>query len=39
MLHGQEIWSQPGAVAAIAIWGAIGLVASIRGFRWEPRER
>jgi ABC-2 type transport system permease protein len=39
MLHGHEIWSQPGSVAAIAIWGAIGLVASIRGFRWEPRER
>jgi hypothetical protein len=22
----------------VALWGVIGLVAAIRGFRWQPRE-
>ena len=39
MLHDQQIWSQPGSVAAVAIWGAVGLVFAVRRFRWEPRER
>ena len=38
MLHGQEIWSQPWSVAAVAAWGAVGVVAAVRGFRWEPNE-
>jgi ABC-2 type transport system permease protein len=36
MWRGAEIWSRPGWVAVIAAWGAIGVVAAIRGFRWEP---
>jgi ABC-2 type transport system permease protein len=39
MLHNQQIWSQPGSVAAVAIWGAVGLAFAVRRFRWEPRER
>ena len=39
MLYGHEIWEEPTAVAVIAVWGAAGLVAAIRFFRWEPRER
>jgi ABC-2 type transport system permease protein len=39
MLHGSQIWDEPTAVAVIAAWGAVGLVAAIRSFRWEPRER
>ena len=39
MLHDQQIWSQPGSVAAVAIWGAVGLLFAVRRFRWEPRER
>jgi ABC-2 type transport system permease protein len=39
MLHDQQIWSQPGSVAAVAIWGAVGLAFAVRRFRWEPRER
>jgi ABC-2 type transport system permease protein len=38
MLHGQEIWSQPWSVAAVAAWGLVGVVAAVRGFRWEPNE-
>jgi ABC-2 type transport system permease protein len=37
-LHGQEIWSRPGSVGVIAAWGAVGVVAAIRGFRWEPHQ-
>jgi len=33
-----HIWSQGGAIAVVVVWGAIGLVAAIRGFRWQPRE-
>ena len=39
MLHDKQIWSQPGSVAAVAIWGAVGLAFAVRRFRWEPRER
>jgi ABC-2 type transport system permease protein len=38
MLHGQEIWSQPGSVAVVAAWGALGVVLAVRAFRWEPYE-
>jgi ABC-2 type transport system permease protein len=39
MLYGSQVWDEPTAVAVIALWGAIGVVAAIRFFRWEPRER
>jgi ABC-2 type transport system permease protein len=39
MLHGSEIWDEPAAVGVVAAWGVAGLVAAIRSFRWEPRER
>jgi ABC-2 type transport system permease protein len=38
MLYGHGIWSEPGAVAVIAAWGAVGLLVAVRRFRWEPRE-
>lgn len=38
MLDGKPIWTQGGQVGAVAIWGVVGLVAAVRGFRWEPRE-
>ncbi len=38
MLDGQPIWSQPGAVGAVVAWGVVGVVAAVRGFRWQPRE-
>ena len=39
MLHDSRIWDEPTAVAVVAVWGAGGLVAALRVFRWEPRER
>jgi ABC-2 type transport system permease protein len=39
MLYGDDIWDEPLAVAVVTVWGAAGLVAALRWFRWEPRER
>jgi ABC-2 type transport system permease protein len=33
-----HVWSHPGAIAVVVLWGAIGLVAAIVGFRWQPRD-
>ncbi|MGH3009910.1 MAG: ABC transporter permease [Gaiellaceae bacterium] len=38
-LHGHAIWSQPGALGALAAWGAVGLVFALLRFRWEPQGR
>jgi ABC-2 type transport system permease protein len=38
MVHGHHLWSETGALAVVAGWGAIGLIAAIRTFRWQPRE-
>jgi ABC-2 type transport system permease protein len=37
MVHDQYFWSDAGAVAVVALWGAVGLVGAMRGFRWQPR--
>jgi ABC-2 type transport system permease protein len=39
MLHGSRIWDEPAAVGMMTAWGAVGLVAAVRSFSWEPRER
>ena len=38
MVHHHHIWSETGSIAIVLIWGVIGLVAALRGFRWQPRE-
>jgi ABC-2 type transport system permease protein len=38
MLDGKPIWTQGGPVGAVVLWGVVGLVGALRGFRWEPRE-
>jgi ABC-2 type transport system permease protein len=38
LLHGQQIWTQGTSVGVVAAWGAVGVIAALRGFRWEPRE-
>jgi ABC-2 type transport system permease protein len=38
MVRGHHVWSDAGAIAVVAVWGAIGLAAAIRGFRWQPVE-
>jgi ABC-2 type transport system permease protein len=38
MVRNDHLWHDTGSVAVLALWGVIGLVAAIRGFRWQPRE-
>lgn len=38
MLHGEQIWSEPGSVAVIVGWGIVGAVIALRRFRWEPTQ-
>jgi ABC-type multidrug transport system permease subunit len=38
MVRDHHIWHDAGSVAVLLLWGAFGLVAAIRGFRWQPRE-
>jgi ABC-type multidrug transport system permease subunit len=37
-LHHRALWTQPTALAVLAIWGATGVVVGTLKFRWEPRE-
>lgn len=39
LLANEEIWDNWRAVAVVVAWGAIGALAALRWFRWEPRER
>jgi ABC-2 type transport system permease protein len=38
MVHHRHLWSNLSAIGVVALWGAIGVAAAIRGFRWQPRE-
>ncbi|MDP9284232.1 MAG: ABC transporter permease [Actinomycetota bacterium] len=38
MVRHEHIWAQGSSLAAVLLWGAIGLIAAIRGFRWQPRD-
>jgi ABC-2 type transport system permease protein len=38
MVRHHHIWSEKGSIAVVLIWGVIGLVAALRGFRWQPRD-
>jgi len=37
MIRNEHLWSDAGAIGVVALWGAIGIVGAIRGFRWQPR--
>ena len=37
-LHGERVWSKPGAVAVLVGWGLAGVLVAVRRFRWEPVE-
>jgi ABC-2 type transport system permease protein len=39
MVRHHHVWTDGGSLAVILVWGAIGAVAALRGFRWQPRER
>lgn len=38
MVRHHHLWSESGSVGVVLLWGVIGIVAAIRGFRWQPRE-
>jgi len=38
MVRDRHLWSDAGAVGVVLLWGAIGLVGALRGFRWQPRD-
>jgi ABC-2 type transport system permease protein len=38
MVQHEHFWHAGGAIAAVLVWGVIGLFAAMRGFRWQPRE-
>jgi ABC-2 type transport system permease protein len=38
MVRDEHLWENGASVAVVAVWGAIGLAAALRGFRWQPRE-
>jgi hypothetical protein len=38
MVRHHHVWADGGSIAVVLLWGAIGLVAAIRAFRWQPRE-
>ncbi|MEX2647228.1 MAG: ABC transporter permease [Gaiellaceae bacterium] len=37
-IDGDAIWTKPGAVAVLVLWGLIGAAIAARRFRWEPRQ-
>jgi ABC-2 type transport system permease protein len=37
-LHGEHLWSKPGAIAVLVAWGLAGAIVALRRFRWEPVE-
>jgi ABC-2 type transport system permease protein len=39
MMRDHHVWSDAGSVGVVVLWGVIGAIAAIRGFRWQPRER
>jgi ABC-2 type transport system permease protein len=38
MVRHHHLWSETGSIAVVVAWGVVGLLAAVRGFRWQPRE-
>jgi ABC-2 type transport system permease protein len=38
-LDGESLFADPGALAIVAGWGALGVIVALRRFGWMPRER
>ena len=38
-LDGNSVFADPGALAVVLAWGAVGLAVALRYFGWTPRER
>lgn len=39
LLRDEPVWTDPGALAVLAVWGVAGLLVAWRRLGWEPRER
>jgi ABC-2 type transport system permease protein len=37
-IDGDAIWTKPGAIAVLVLWGLAGAAIALRRFRWEPRQ-
>jgi ABC-2 type transport system permease protein len=37
MVRNEHLWSDGWAIAIVAGWGLVGVLGSIRGFRWQPQ--
>jgi ABC-2 type transport system permease protein len=38
MVRNHHLWADWGSILVVALWGVVGLVFAIRGFRWQPRS-
>lgn len=38
MIGEHHLWSQSVPLGVVLIWGAVGLIGAIWGFRWQPRD-
>ena len=38
MVRHHHVWHETSAIGVVLLWGVIGLVGALRGFRWQPRE-
>jgi ABC-2 type transport system permease protein len=38
IVDNEHFWADGGAIGVVLLWGVVGLVAALRGFRWQPRE-
>src|SRR5579871_6730279 len=38
MLRGNHFWSEGWPLGIVALWGVVGLVGAVYGFRWQPVE-
>jgi ABC-2 type transport system permease protein len=38
MVRHHHLWAEKGPLAAVLVWGAVGLFGAVRGFRWQPRD-
>jgi ABC-2 type transport system permease protein len=38
MVRDEPIWAERTPLIVLGIWGLVGLIGAIRGFRWQPRE-
>jgi ABC-2 type transport system permease protein len=38
VLHNEQLWANWTDVCVVAAWGLVGLVVTVKRFRWEPQE-